>query len=88
MALKHIMVWKYEGAPPRLQRLHNASTDPEWIVLVPRAVYRTDIDAAICATQSDRAINRYQTEDGDFVYIGDVSPQQISAMMAYQSDLG
>jgi hypothetical protein len=87
MALTHVMVWKYDGAPLHLQRLHKASTNPEWIVLVPGALHSNDIDAAIYSSQGDRAISRYQTEDGDFVYIGDVAPQQIHAMVANKSDI-
>jgi hypothetical protein len=82
MIFNHIMVWKFKSAPPQFQRLHTGPRSPEWIVLVPRDIHRDDIDTAIFSDASPNTVNRYQTDEGDVVYIGDARVQEIPILLA------
>ena len=82
MALNHIMVWKFSAAPQHLQRLHRSPQNPEWIVLIPRELHRGDIDEAVFAAGILTTVSRYETKDGDVVYIGNAPLEQIMATSA------
>lgn len=75
------MVWKFNGAPAHLQRLHDSSVSPEWMVLIPRRIYRADIDKAIIENATAMTIRRYETEDKDVIYVGDAPVEQIPALV-------
>jgi hypothetical protein len=81
MAFDRIMVWKFDAAPARLQRLHDSSVSPEWMVLIPRRIYHADIDKAIIENGNAVAISRYETEENDVIYVGDAPVQQIPALV-------
>jgi hypothetical protein len=67
--LSRVMTWQFARAPRALRLLHTTSPVPQWLVLVPSNLMRTDIDEAITGESSD--IFRYKTPTGDFVYMGD-----------------
>lgn len=82
MPFNRIMVWKFNAAPAWLQRLYDASQNPEWIVFVPRTIHDADIHKAIFAAANVTTVGRYETDEGDVVYIGNAPLQQIPAMVA------
>jgi hypothetical protein len=65
-----IMIWRFTDAPQALQSLHRESEIPEWLTLVPRALAGTDLDVAILGGAKSGKIARYETPDGDIVYVG------------------
>jgi hypothetical protein len=62
------MTWRFAAAPATLKSLHCQPETPEWLVLVPRALSGTDLHEAIM--QGSKHVARYDTPDGDAVYIG------------------
>jgi hypothetical protein len=75
------MVWKFNDAPAHLQRLHDSSVSPEWMVLIPRRICRADIDKAIIENATAMTLRRYETEDKDVIYVGDAPVEQIPALV-------
>ena len=64
------MVWRFADAPPALKSFHRAADTPEWLVLIPRALDGTDLDIAILRGAKPGQIARYETPEGDIVYVG------------------
>lgn len=75
------MVWKLSAAPEHLQRLRDPSQNAEWIVLVPKEIYGADVNEALLAGENAN-VSRYETADGDVVYIGEGSLQKIHPLIA------
>ena len=70
MKWDRLMVWRFADAPKALQSLHPEPETPEWLVLIPRDLDGTDLDVAILRGAKPGQIARYETPDGDIVYIG------------------
>ena len=64
------MIWRFEDAPEILKSLHRKTETPEWLVLVPCALSGTDLDQLIVQGAIPEQIARYETSDGDIIYIG------------------
>jgi hypothetical protein len=65
-----LMVWRFAAAPKSLKSLHRAPETPEWLVLIPRALTGADLDVAILRGAKPGQVARYETPDGDIVFIG------------------
>ena len=70
MKFDRLMVWRFADAPKALKSLHCEPETPEWLVLIPRDLDGTDLDVAILRGAKPGQIARYETPDGDIVYIG------------------
>jgi hypothetical protein len=64
------MVWRFAAAPKALKSFHREPETPEWLVLIPRALTGPDLDLAILRGAKPGQVARYETPDGDIVYIG------------------
>lgn len=62
------MVWRFAEAPAKFRSLHTHSGEPDWLVFVPRAMQSPDVDEAIA--RGAISVRRYDTPQGDIVYIG------------------
>ena len=67
-----------------LRALHHKAETPEWLVLIPRALNGPDLDEVILKGAKPGQVARYETLDGDTVYIGtsqlDGFPQGLAAL--------
>ena len=95
MKSDRLMIWRFAAAPEMLRALHHEAETPEWLVLIPRALSGADLDEVILRGSKPGQVARYETLDGDIVYVGtsqlDGLPQglaaltRMSAMAATQS---
>jgi hypothetical protein len=65
-----LMIWQFTAAPENLRLLHRDLDAPEWLVWIPRALSGADLDEAILRGSKPGHVARYETPDGDIVYIG------------------
>jgi hypothetical protein len=65
-----LMIWRFAAAPETLKAFHHDSEAPEWLVLIPRALSGADLDEVILRGSKTGQVTRYETPDGDVVYIG------------------
>jgi hypothetical protein len=65
-----LMIWRFAAAPETLKAFHNEPETPEWLVLIPRALSGADLDEVILGGSKTGRVTRYETPDGDIVYIG------------------
>jgi hypothetical protein len=70
MKSDRLMIWRFADAPKTLRALHHEVEMPEWVVLIPRALNGPDLDEAILKGAKLGQVARYETLDGDTVYIG------------------
>ena len=70
MKFDRLMVWRFADAPEALRSLHRGPDIPEWLVLIPRALDGADLDAAILQGAKPGHTARYETPEGDIVYVG------------------
>jgi len=70
MQSDRLMIWRFASAPEALKALHTEPHAPEWAVLIPRALAGADIDEVILRGSKPGQLARYETPDGDIVYIG------------------
>lgn len=68
MKSDRLMAWRFATAPAILKSLHCGPETPDWLVLVPGALSGTDLHEAIM--QRSNQVARYDTPDGDAVYVG------------------
>ena len=61
-----VSIWKFDRAPVRLRRYHAGGGPAAWVAFVPKALFDKQLDARLRKT----AMKRYETAEGDFVYIG------------------
>jgi hypothetical protein len=66
------MTWRFASAPATLKSLHHGPGTPDWLVLVPSALGGADLHEAIM--QGSKQVARYDTPDGDSVYVGTSQP--------------
>lgn len=71
-----IMIWRFADAPAKLRALHARSGEPDWLVFVPRCVHSPDVDEEIA--RGATFVSRYDTAEGDIVYIGTASRSSAS----------
>lgn len=77
-----LMIWRFAAAPKALQSLHSEPDSPEWLVLIPRALSGADLDEAILRGSKPGQVARYETPEGDIVYIGTSELDQLSQGLA------
>jgi hypothetical protein len=65
-----LMTWRFPDAPAKLKSLHCGPEIPEWLVLVPSAMSGPDLHEAIMGRSKPGQVARYETPDGDIVYVG------------------
>lgn len=84
MKSDRVMIWRFADAPEMLRGLHHAPEAPEWLILIPRALNGPDLDEMIVRGAKAGQVARYETPDGDTVYIGtsqlDGLPQGLAAL--------
>ena len=84
MKSDRLMIWRFAAAPETLKSFHRESPAPEWVVLVPRALNGPDIEQQIRKGSKPGQVARYETPEGDTVYMGtsqlDGIPQRIGAL--------
>lgn len=80
-----LMMWRFTAAPGTLQSLHRKPETPDWLVFVPRALKGSDLDSAILHKGKPGTVDRYETPDGDLVYVGPAPLSGPSAMPAGHS---
>ena len=68
MKSDRLPTWRFAAAPATLRSLHRGPEIPDWLVLVPSALHGADLHAAIM--QGSKQVTRYETPDGDAVYVG------------------
>jgi len=84
MKSDRLMIWRFEAAPEILRSLHQEAEAPEWLVLIPRALNGPDLDEVILKGAKPGQVTRYETPEGDTVYVGtsqlDGLPQGLAAL--------
>jgi len=70
MKSDRLMIWRFAAAPETLRALHHEADAPEWLVLIPRALSGADLDEVILRGSKPGQVARYETLDGDIVYVG------------------
>jgi hypothetical protein len=81
-----LTMWRFATAPKTLKSLHRNAGTPDWVVFVPRALSGADLDAAILHKGKPGQVARYETPDGDIVYMGTAQTSgRPSAMAATHS---
>jgi len=65
-----LMLWRFAAAPKSLQSLHCEAETPEWLLLIPRSLVGSDLDDVIVQGAKPGQVVRYETADGDIVFIG------------------
>jgi hypothetical protein len=65
-----LMMWRFTAAPKTLKSLHRKPGTPDWLVFVPGALCGADLDDAILHKGKPGHVARYETPDGDIVYMG------------------
>ena len=70
MQSDRLMIWRFASAPEVLKALHTDREAPEWVVLIPRALAGADLDEIILQGAKPGQLARYETLDGDIVYMG------------------
>ena len=76
--LDRLMIWRFEAAPKTLRALHRELETPEWLILIPRALSGADLDEVIQSRDKSGQTFRYETADGDIVYIGTTQVDRLS----------
>jgi len=82
MRTGRIRVWRFAKAPGELRALHQSPESPEWLVIVPRALGGREIDNVILAHGRPGSVARYETSQGDLVYIGMSGVNKVSKLLA------
>lgn len=86
MKSDRLMMWRFAAAPKTLKSLHRKSGTPDWLVFVPRSLSGADLDDAILHKGTPGQVARYETPDGDIVYMGTArTADRPSAMAATHS---
>jgi hypothetical protein len=70
MKSDRVMIWRFATAPEMLRALHHEAEKPEWLVLIPRALDGPDLNDLILKGAKPGLVSRYETPDGDTVYVG------------------
>ena len=78
MTSDRLMIWRFAEAPNHLKSLHCESSTPEWLVLIPRALSGIDLDEAILQGSKPGEVSRYETPEGDTVYVGNSRLDRLS----------
>ena len=70
MKSDRLMIWRFAAAPKTLRSLHREKATPEWLVWIPRALTCPDLDELILRGGTPEQVARYETPEGDIVYVG------------------
>ncbi|MGA2713493.1 MAG: hypothetical protein ABSG41_10345 [Bryobacteraceae bacterium] len=62
------MIWRFADAPAKFRSLHINSSEPDWLVFVPRSFQSPDVDEAIVGGAA--SVSRYDPPGGGIVYVG------------------
>lgn len=78
MKADRLMIWRFAAAPQTLKSLHREQGTPEWLVWIPRALISPDLDEMILRGGAPEQVARYETPEGDIVYVGTSQSDRLS----------